>query len=249
MERTAIEIIEEMIFAYGRYEDAAKDRVGELLRELQKSDEALAARMKTVMERWDITRKTLRICRDGIPDGLPETNELCFAVLGYKLDDDGQMNDELIGRLTVALRCAEKCPNAYILCTGGGTAKDAPNLTEAGQMAAWLIEKGVDRARVIVEDASRSTGQNAIFSYKLLTKKYPSVKKIAIVTSDYHIVGGTFLFDAASILHADAQDRKRLEVVGNAAWSAPTGNFPTIFQAYALFEICRNRLHISSQQP
>ena len=39
------------------------------------------------------------------------------------------MKDELVNRLTVALRCAEKYPRAYIVCTGGGTAEKNENAT------------------------------------------------------------------------------------------------------------------------
>ena len=41
------------------------------------------------------------------------------------------MKDELLGRLNVALSCAERYPKAYVLCTGGGTARNSPDATEA----------------------------------------------------------------------------------------------------------------------
>lgn len=52
---------------------------------------------------------------DVLPDGLPDTDELCIVVLGFQLNPDGSMRDELINRLNVALRSAEKYPNAYIV--------------------------------------------------------------------------------------------------------------------------------------
>ena len=48
---------------------------------------------------------------DVLPDGLPDTNEFCIVVLGFKLNDDGTMQDELIQRLTVALNSANKYKN------------------------------------------------------------------------------------------------------------------------------------------
>ena len=53
------------------------------------------------------------------------------------------MKDELIERLNTALRSLEKYPNAYVVCTGGGTAADNDSATEAGEMAKWLIERAL----------------------------------------------------------------------------------------------------------
>ena len=58
---------------------------------------------------------------------------------------------ELADRLNVALASAEKYPNAYILCTGGGTASKNAKVTEAGQMAQWLTDRGISQERIITE--------------------------------------------------------------------------------------------------
>ena len=126
---------------------------------------------------------------------------------------------------------------AYIVCTGGGTARENDSATEAGEMAKWLIGQGISKGRVIVEDNSITTAQNAIFTYDILVSRYPSVKKLAIVSSDYHIATGELLFRAESILRASAPGNEKLEVVSNAAWKAPSGSLSTMFQAGALIEL------------
>ncbi|MCR5844009.1 MAG: YdcF family protein, partial [Oscillospiraceae bacterium] len=175
----------------------------------------------------------LRVNENILPDGLPETDELCLVGLGFQLNPDGSMREELIERLKVLKSCAEKYPNARIVCTGGGTAKDRPEATEAGEMAEWLRENGVDSARILVEDRSQTTAQNAIFTLDLLAKQAPQVTKLAIVSSDYHIATGTLLFGAEAILRGDAG----IGVVSNAAWKAPSGSLPPMFQAGALIEL------------
>ena len=55
------------------------------------------------------------------------------------------------GRLEKALECAEKYPNALVMCTGGGTASGNPDATEAGQMCRWLEEHGISSDRLIAE--------------------------------------------------------------------------------------------------
>ena len=74
------------------------------------------------------------------------------------------MKDELVGRLQTALASAQKYPNAYVAVTGGGTAKNNPNAIEADQMAVWIIANGLDDNRLIVENKSKSTVQNAQFT-------------------------------------------------------------------------------------
>ena len=145
--------------------------------------------------------------------------------------------DELIERLNVALASANKYKNAYIVCTGGGTAAENDSASEAGEMAKWLEQNGIEKKRIIVEDNSITTAQNAIFTYDILTSLYPSVKKLAIVSSDYHIATGELLFKAETIVRANTPGNEKLEVVSNAAYKAPSGTLSAMFQAGTLIEI------------
>ena len=230
-------IIEEMAVDYGTYGSEADERIGALLKELGSVDADAAARWERIMALWK-TVNTDTALNDGVlPDGLPDTDELCIIVLGFQLEPDGTMREELIQRLSVAARCAEKYPNALIICTGGGTAAENEAATEAGKMAEWLTENGVAPERVIVEDRSLTTAQNAIFTYDILTEKYPQVKELAIVSSDYHIATGILLFETEAILRAEKAGGEAMHVVSNAAWRAPSGSLSTMFQAGALVEL------------
>ena len=235
--RSAQEIIEEMVVDYGHYGDEASARVDELLKELTKADAGLGARWKTIMTQWKTVNTNLSLNADVLPDGLPDTDELCIVALGFQLEKDGSMREELIQRLQVVLNSAKKYPNAYIICTGGGTAANNPAATEAGEMANWLVLNGVDKDRVIVENRSLTTAQNAIFSYDILTTQYTKVKKLAIVSSDYHIATGALLFAAESALRAGTAGDDKLTVISNACWQAPSGTLSTMFQAGALIEL------------
>jgi uncharacterized SAM-binding protein YcdF (DUF218 family) len=99
-------------------------------------------------------------------------------------------------------------------------------------MAEWLEAHGVDRSRLIVEERSLTTAQNAIYSFDILAGRYPQVKQIAIISSDYHIATGALLFGAEAILR-DSD----ISVVSNAAWQAPGGSLSAMFQAGALIEL------------
>ena len=169
---------------------------------------------------------------DTLADDLPGDDSLCLIALGFQLNPDGTIREELEERLKVMLAASKKYPNALIVCTGGGTAADDPSATEAGRMAEWLVAHGVNPFRLIVEDRSLTTAQNAIYSFDILEKLYPQVKQIAIISSDYHIATGILLFGAEAILR-DSD----IEIVGNAAWHAPSGTLSTMFQAGALIEL------------
>ena len=230
-------IVEEIAVDYGTYGAAANDRIDKLLKDLAGIDGGAASRWKGILDLWRSGELGLPLHYDVLPDGLPETDELCIVVLGFQLNPDGTMREELVERLTVALNSAKKYPNAYVVCTGGGTASENESASEAGEMAKWLIAQGVGKARVIVEDNSITTAQNAIFTYDILTSLYPSVKKLAIVSSDYHIATGELLFKAEAILRASAPGNEKLEVISNAAWKAPSGSLSAMFQAGALIEL------------
>lgn len=236
-QRNTHDIIEELVVDYGNYGEEASSRVKELLKELKLADAGLGARWEKIADLWMKLDADLKLNYDVLPDGLPDTDELCIVALGFQLEPDGTMRDELIARLNVVLNSAKKYPNACIICTGGGTASENKSATEAGEMAKWLITNGVEEKRVIVEDNSLTTAQNAIFTYDILTTQYPKVRKIVIVSSDYHIATGTLLFKAESILRAGSAGAEKLEVVSNAAWKAPSGSLSSMFQAGALIEL------------
>ena len=231
------ELIEEMVVDYAGYGDEASSHMQDLLKDLTAADADLGSRWEKIIDLWTSVNSDIQLNYDILPDGLPDTNELCIVVLGFQLAPDGSMKDELINRLKVVLASAKKYPNAYIVCTGGGTAAENKSATEAGEMGKWLIANGVDENRVIVENKSITTAQNAMFTYDILTEKYPMVRQIAIVSSDYHIATGVLLFSAEFILRADDADGQQLEVVSNAAWKAPSGTLSTMFQAGALIEL------------
>ena len=223
-EVTARSLIERIVVSY------AADRIRDekALSVLSSVDSPLGEKWARIMDLWEAPVPV----NDSLPDSLMPDDSLCLVALGFQLNPDGTMRDELIERLKVLLRASEQYPNAVIVCTGGGTAADDPSATEAGRMAEWLVSQGVDSARVIVEDHSVTTAQNALFTFDILEAQCPQVKQIAVISSDYHIATGTLLFGAEAILRDSA-----MEVVSNAAWHAPSGTLSAMFQAGALIEL------------
>ena len=220
----AQEMIERMVVSHAAY----GGRDAEALEELKAADPDLAGKWEQIMDLWEAPVEV----HAELPDDLPDDDILCLVVLGFQLNPDGTVREELVERLKVALAASQQYPQAFIACTGGGTAADNPDATEAGKMAEWLEENGVDPARILVEDRSLTTAQNAIYTFDILSATCPQVNRIAIISSDYHIATGVLLFGAEAILRDSP-----VTIVSNAAWQAPSGSLSAMFQAGALIEL------------
>ena len=135
-----------------------------------------------------------------LPEDLPTDDSLCFVVLGFQLNADGTLRQEAIDRLITVTGCLQEYPDAHILLTGGPTAAGNPSATEAGAMADWLIAHGIEKERLIIENRSLITYDNAVYSYDLLREQYPQIQNLVIVSSAYHIPLGSILFEAQCLL-------------------------------------------------
>ena len=229
-------LVEQMTTHYATYGEEARPSIDAWLEQMQSLDPDQAARWRRIMGLWASLRRGVKINMGVLPDGL-EDQRMALVVLGFQLNPDGTMRDELVSRLEVARASAEKYPNAVIVCTGGGTAANDPTATEAGVMAGWLVDHGIAPERIIVEDKSMTTAQNAAFTLALLQANRPEVCRIAIISSDYHIETGKLLFEAQATLMAEKAGHERWAVVSNAACEVPSGILPPMFQAGALIEL------------
>ena len=209
-------IIRELIVYYCHHQENAGTDIQRLLQELEDIDPRQAAHWREIMDYWH-TLCTQLSPAESLPEGLPQDDSLCIVVFGFALNYNGTPKEELEGRLNTALAAAGKYPNAYILCTGGGTAPGNRNVTEAGQMAAWLKERGIDPDRIITENRSYSTEQNAQFCLDILQKDYPQIHSLALVSSDYHLRRCHLLFQTLFILK-DLTDC--YQITGCAAYPA-----------------------------
>ena len=215
----AEKVIRQMINYYLHYQESAATDIDCLVYELSERNPAQAETWASIMEYWTHVNTDMTLHPDVLPDGLPQDDSLCIVVLGYALSSDGSMRKELIGRLETALASAQKYPNAYIACSGGGTASNNRTVTEAGQMASWLMDHGIGSERIIVEDMSMSTVGNAINTCKILAEVYPHVTHLALVTSDYHMARSCLLFHAQSLISFD-RGSPLLCIAANAAYPA-----------------------------
>lgn len=217
-EKTPAMVISEMISAFGSTGSSSSTEVLISEEELRTMDPVLADLWHGIIAYWEELNQPGSIHPERLPDGLPTDNSLCIVILGYSLTPDGAMKPELIGRLETGLACARQYPNAYVLCTGGGTAMRNKEATEADCMGAWLIENGLEPERLILENRSRTTTDNALFTAEILQHDYPGVRAVAIVSSAYHIPWGQLLFEAVFRRDTALNGFPEIHAVSNAAY-------------------------------
>ena len=210
----------------GYYRDGARTdvlRTLDTLKEVSKDD---YDQWQSIIDYWDWIENDMVENIGVAPDGLPNDNTHAFVVLGFALKSDGTMQPELVGRLETALASAQKYPNSYILVTGGVKKN---GWTEGDRMHDWLVEHGVADNRILVENKSANTAQNAEFSFDILYN-HPTIKSISMITSQYHLKRGTILYYAESLIRARELGKTPIKLNGNAGWYREDKNSETLSQ-------------------
>ena len=215
------QLVTDLVYTYRHLGASGWPQVEETLTRLKAVDPKLGELWDGIMRKWAYVSEELVVTPDVLPDGLPQDDSLCIAVMGYQLLPDGSMAAELLRRCEIGLSLAEKYPNAFLATTGGGTSPLNKEVTEAETMAEWFLQHGIAADRLIVENRSLTTGQNAKNTCAILVDQYPQVKEIAVVSSSYHIPQCELLFTEAALLYACNNDcAVPYTVSGNAAFAA-----------------------------
>lgn len=114
---------------------------------------------------------------------LPPQATHAVVVFGRGLNPKtGKPTPALTRRLETALAQANQDPNALIVVSGGAAHNAFP---EADGMRDWLVQHGVPASRILVEDHSNDTIENAENVAQLL--KGGNVRQVTVVTEQYHV--------------------------------------------------------------
>ena len=210
-------LVSDLVYTYAARQQEGEAEIREGLTHLKELDPRLGAIWEQILGLWNGVNTELTVSTV-IPEGLPEDESLCIVVLGFQLHADGSMAEELLGRCRTALALAKRYPLSRIAVTGGGTAYQNHAATEAGVMAQWLCEQGVEPGRILVEDHSLTTADNAVFTCDLLRRDAPEVRTLAVVSSDYHLPLGVLLFEEKAILLGAEEGKQPFHVAACAAW-------------------------------
>jgi uncharacterized SAM-binding protein YcdF (DUF218 family) len=98
-------------------------------------------------------------------------------------------------RLTAGVELASRFPKARLVYTGGSGRLLSSGASEAEQARRLWIDLNIPAARILIEDRSRNTYENAVFTRDLL-KPVPG-ETFVLVTSAYHMPRSVGLFRKA----------------------------------------------------
>lgn len=137
----------------------------------------------------DLAESTYAYSETGSMEG--SANELAadpdesrtVIVLGARVYEN-RLSTALKYRLDAAYEYLISHPLSACIVTGGQG--DNEPCTEASLMYAYLIERGIDKSRIYIEDESTDTVENIRYSMKII-KENTLNDHVAIVTSDYHV--------------------------------------------------------------
>lgn len=104
-------------------------------------------------------------------------------VLGNRMNDDRSLSKFMIERLEMAFVVNQKFNPDYIIVSGG-IANPTAGISEASSMKQYLVEKGIEENKIIMEDQSMTTRENALYSIPIAKKL--NAETIIVVSSIDH---------------------------------------------------------------
>lgn len=134
------------------------------------------------------------------PDGI--------IVLGGTIDADASVVRNSLEmnsageRITAMLELAQRFPQAKIVFSGGSSSMIETTMSEAPVAGDVLKRFGVDPARIVLENDSRTTDENAVFSARMLQPK-PGQRWL-LVTSSWHMPRSIGVFRKAGFADIEA---------------------------------------------
>lgn len=106
----------------------------------------------------------------------------CIVVLGCQVKGT-YPSPFLQTRLNEVVRLYKEGYGKYIIVSGGkGNGED---ITEAMAMKTFLLDKGIDENKIVMEDKSRNTMENLVFSKNVMD--YIGFKSAVVVSNKYHL--------------------------------------------------------------
>lgn len=123
----------------------------------------------------------------------PEVKTSYLVILGAGLKGE-EISPALNERLNSGLQYLEKYSDTKVIVTGGqGRGED---ISEAEAMKRFLVSKGIDKDRIIVEDKATSTMENFYLSKKIIIEKSGNNDSdITFVTNSFHVMRAKMLAD------------------------------------------------------
>ena len=116
-----------------------------------------------------------------------------IVVLGCRMPEDGRPGGALERRVAHAVELWRRGEAPLLLLSGGG----GRQRSEADTMRGLALAAGVSAGALLLEERSRNTVENAVFSAALLCEK--ERRRVIVVSEAYHLLRARILFKAAGL--------------------------------------------------
>lgn len=120
---------------------------------------------------------------------IPEFNKDYIIILGCKIRNDGTLTNLLKSRVDRAIEFAKMQKDAtgkdIIFVPSGGKGNDEV-IAEGEAIKNYLLQNGISKEKILVENKSKNTYENIKFSNELI-KNQNTNAKIAFSTTNYHV--------------------------------------------------------------
>ncbi len=118
----------------------------------------------------------------------PDWASVCIVLAGG-IDAHGHIHADTMARCDAGLQLLDEEVVERLVLTGG---MRAAGKSEARAMADYLVARGAPRSRLVLEERSRDTIGNAVYTKRLLVRA--SARRFILVTSDYHLARALMIF-------------------------------------------------------
>jgi uncharacterized SAM-binding protein YcdF (DUF218 family) len=122
-----------------------------------------------------------------------------IIVLGSGLRRNGEPGDALYRRSIWAAEAYAKGLAPVVICTGGQA--ENQRRSEASACAEVLVGRGVPADAIVLEDSSRSTQQNAIYTRDIMAVN--GWRDAVLITDSFHMLRASWIFDSEGVPHHD----------------------------------------------
>lgn len=119
-------------------------------------------------------------------------------ILGAKVKNDGTPSKALKYRLDAAYEYAKKYPHVHFVLSGGQGTDEFE--AEAVAMQRYLIQRGINKNRLLLETKSTSTYENIRFSTAMIPL---GQSRITIISSDFHLARAQLIATHLGISNCD----------------------------------------------
>lgn len=150
-------------------------------------------RWTTFMALWEGWEQGMPLAYDPVTLDVPDAGH-AFVVLGSALSKSAEVTEKFRRRLALAALALDANPGSVVLISGGAP---KATITEAAAGRRWLIDAGIDPARILTEEKSASTIGNARYSVPILRAK--GITSYTLVSDASHLRRASILFAAARL--------------------------------------------------